>query len=127
MEGFLARYTQTVQPVYSHESRAAMAAAFRWLQNMFLILGRTPSCITGLAGILKFTSAPHRRTAPEAGAGRAVQSIGRTDRPLKCILMCEGVYYTIYLPTDRENRPVRIILTGRFSRLAFSGALSRSS
>ena len=82
MEDFLAWYTQTVQPVYSHESRAAMASAFRWLQNMFLILGRTPSCITGLAGILKFTSAILTGVLARKQALAALHSplAGRTGR-----------------------------------------------
>lgn len=96
MESFLARYTQTVQPEYDYESKATYTAEFRSFQRMFLVLGGTLSFIIGLVGVLNFVNAILTGILTRKREFAALQSIGMTGKQLKTMLVCEGLYYTLF-------------------------------
>lgn len=96
LESFLARYTQTVQPEYDYESKATYTAEFRGLQRMFLVLGGTLSFIIGLVGVLNFVNAILTGILTRKREFAALQAIGMTGKQLKTMLVCEGLYYTLF-------------------------------
>lgn len=96
LESFLARYTQTVQPEYDYESKATCTAEFRGFQRMFLVLGGTLSFIIGLVGVLNFVNAILTGILTRKREFAALQSIGMTGKQLKTMLVCEGLYYTLF-------------------------------
>ncbi len=95
METFLARYTESVQPLYDYESRATYAAEFEGFQRMFLTLGGALSLIVGLVGALNFINAVLTGILSRKRELAVLQSVGMTGRQLKTMLVFEGLYYTL--------------------------------
>ncbi len=95
MEGFLADYTETVQPAYGYESKRSQVAEFEGFRGMFLTVGVALSSIIGLVGVLNFVNAVLTGILARKREFAVLQSIGMTGRQLKTMLVCEGLYYTL--------------------------------
>ena len=63
---------------------------------MFLVLGGTLSFIIGLVGVLNFVNAILTGILTRKREFAALQSIGMTGKQLKTMLVCEGLYYTLF-------------------------------
>lgn len=95
MESFLAKYTESVQPLYDYESRATYVAEFEGFRGMFLTMGGALSLIIGLVGVLNFTNAVLTGILTRKRELAVLQSVGMTGRQLKTMLVYEGLYYTL--------------------------------
>ena len=95
VEAFLADYTETVQPLYDYESRAAYASKFEGFRGMFFALGGALSLIIGLVGVLNFVNAVLTGILTRKRELAVLQSVGMTGKQLKVMLICEGLYYTL--------------------------------
>lgn len=95
MEGFLADYTETVQPLYGYESRQTYVDEFEGFRGMFLTLGGVLSFIIGLVGVLNFVNAVLTGILTRKRELAVLQSVGMTGKQLKTMLVYEGLYYTL--------------------------------
>lgn len=95
MEGFLADYTETVQPDFDYESKQTYMDEFEGFRSMFLTLGGALSFIIGLVGVLNFINAVLTGIMTRKREFAVLQSVGMTGKQLKTMLVCEGLYYTI--------------------------------
>ena len=95
MEAFLADYTENVQPLFDYESKKTYQAEFEGFRSMFLTLGGALSLIVGLVGVLNFLNAVLTGILTRRYEFAVLQSIGMTGRQLVCMLMLEGLYYTL--------------------------------
>ncbi len=94
MEDFLAKYTESVQPIYDYESKQSYAAEFEGFRSMFLSMGGALSFIIGLVGVLNFINAVLTGILTRKRELAVLQSVGMTGKQLKTMLVCEGLYYT---------------------------------
>ncbi len=95
MEGFLADYTETVQPIYDYESKQTYVNEFEGFRGMFLTLGGTLSFIIGLVGVLNFVNAVLTGILTRKREFAVLQSVGMTGKQLKTMLVYEGLYYAL--------------------------------
>jgi len=95
MEGFLAEYTESVQPEYDYESKQLIAAEFDGFRTMFLTLGGALSGVIGLVGVLNFVNAVLTGILTRKRELAMLQSVGMTGRQLKTMLVFEGLSYTL--------------------------------
>lgn len=95
MEGFLADYTENVEPLYDYESKGSYAAEFEGFRNMFLLLGGVLSFIMVLVGILNFFNAILTGIISRKREFAVLQSVGMTGRQLKRMLVYEGLFYAL--------------------------------
>lgn len=95
MEGFLADYTEIVQPDFDYESKQTYLDEFEGFRSMFLTMGGALSFIIGLVGVLNFINAVLTGIMTRKREFAVLQSVGMTGKQLKTMLVCEGLYYTI--------------------------------
>lgn len=94
-DGFLADYTQNVDPVMDYNSKKSAQADFSSLQSMILIIGGVLSFIIGLIGILNFANSILTSIIARRKEFAMLESIGMTKAQLKKILCYEGLYYAL--------------------------------
>lgn len=95
MEDFLTDYTENVHPEYDFESKSSYEAEFNGLRSMFLLLGGALSFIVFLIGILNFFNTVLTGIITRRREFAMLQSVGMTGRQLKCMLICEGLCYSL--------------------------------
>ena len=95
MEDFLARYTDSVQPLYDYESRATYEAEFEGFRRMFATMGGALSLIVGLVGVLNFVNTVLTGILARRREFAVLQAVGMTGKQLKTMLVWEGLCYTV--------------------------------
>ena len=95
VEDFLARYTDSVQPLYDYESRATYEAEFEGFKRMFATMGGVLSLIVGLVGALNFVNAVLTGILARRREFAVLQAVGMTGKQLKIMLVWEGLCYTL--------------------------------
>ncbi len=93
MEDFLKSYTDTEEPLMNYTSKFTALNEFSDLRNMFVIIGGALSFIIGLIGILNFVNAILTSILTRRREFAMLQSIGMTQKQLRKMIMCEGLYY----------------------------------
>lgn len=95
MEEFILRYTESIEPTMSYDSKLTEAGSFEDLQNMILTVGGILSGIMGLIGLLNFTNSIITSVNTRKREFATLQSIGMTTKQLMGMLCLEGTYYLL--------------------------------
>lgn len=95
MEQFIKKYTDKIEPMMDYESKETFIKEFNNLRYTFLIVGGSLSIIIGFIGILNFTNSILTGIVTRRREFAMMQSIGMTDKQLKKLLLCEGIYYSL--------------------------------
>ncbi|KAF6571368.1 MULTISPECIES: ABC transporter permease [Paenibacillus] len=93
MQSFLKRYTETIEPMMSYESKITSRDALSGMQTTVIMIGGLLSLIIGLIGILNFINAILTSILTRRKEFAMLQSIGMTKRQLRGMLIYEGLYY----------------------------------
>ena len=94
-EDYLADLTSDGLSGLMYESKATLRAEFEGFQNMFLLLGGLLCAIIGLIGILNFFNAIMTGILSRRREFAVLQAVGMTNRQLKTMLICEGLFYAL--------------------------------
>ncbi|WP_149095212.1 ABC transporter permease [Paenibacillus terrae] len=93
MQGFLKRYTETIEPMMNYESKITSRDALSVMQTTVEMIGGLLSLIIGLIGILNFINAILTSILTRRKEFAMLQSIGMTKKQLRGMLIYEGLYY----------------------------------
>ncbi|MGR6128924.1 ABC transporter permease [Paenibacillus sp. SER-28] len=93
MQSFLKRYTETIEPMMSYESKITSRNALSGMQTTVIMIGGLLSLIIGLIGILNFINAILTSILTRRNEFAMLQSIGMTKKQLRGMLIYEGLYY----------------------------------
>ncbi|WP_431086787.1 ABC transporter permease [Paenibacillus sp. 8b26] len=93
MQGFLKRYTETIEPMMNYESKITSRDALSGMQTTVEMIGGLLSLIIGLIGILNFINAILTSILTRRKEFAMLQSIGMTKKQLRGMLIYEGLYY----------------------------------
>lgn len=94
-ERYIADMTAGETSGMMYESKSTVRAEFQNFQNMFLLLGGLLCTIIGLVGVLNFFNAIMTGILSRRREFAVLQSIGMTNRQLKCMLVYEGMFYAL--------------------------------
>ena len=94
-ENYLTDLTANDLPELMYESKATLRAEFEGFQNMFLLLGGLLCAIIGLVGLLNFFNAMMTGILSRRREFSVLQAVGMTNRQLKAMLICEGLFYAL--------------------------------
>lgn len=94
-ERYLAELTAGDLSVLMYESKATLRAEFESFQHMFLLLGGLLCAIIGLVGVLNFFNAIMTGILSRRREFAVLQAVGMTNRQLKTMLICEGLFYAL--------------------------------
>lgn len=95
MQAFLADYTENGNPLLDYEGKFLYEQEFEGFRGMFLTLGGTLGMVMALVGVLNFFNAILTGIVARRREFAVLQSIGMTGRQLKCMLVYEGLFYTL--------------------------------
>lgn len=94
-EQYLAELTTGDLSGLMYESKALVREEFKGFQNMFLLLGSLLCVIIGIVGILNYFNAIMTGMLSRKREFAVLQSVGMTNRQLKSMLVCEGMFYAL--------------------------------
>lgn len=94
-EQYLAELTEGDSAGLMYESKALVREEFKGFQNMFLLLGGLLCAIIGMVGILNYLNAIMTGILARKREFAVLQSVGMTNRQLKSMLVCEGMFYAL--------------------------------
>lgn len=94
-EEFVADLTDGDLSGLMYESKATVRKEFAGFKNMFLLLGGFLCAIIGLVGVLNYFNAIMTGILSRKREFAVLKSIGMTNRQLKTMLICEGLFYSL--------------------------------
>ncbi len=78
-----------------YESKASLRADFEGFKKLFLLLGGALCAIIGLVGMLNYMNAVMTGILSRRRELAVLQAVGMTNRQLKTMLICEGLFYAL--------------------------------
>lgn len=96
VESYLKDYTKTKNPSLDYESKNLFVKEFQKTQMTYTTVGYSLSFIVALIGILNFANSMITSIISQRKEHAMLQSIGMTGKQLYKMLICEGMYYTLF-------------------------------
>lgn len=92
LEDFLNNFTSSNSSV-TYTSTALLKQQLNSIGSMVLIVGGMIGAIMAFAGLINFTNMMITNIITRRHEFATMQSIGMTNRQLRCMMICEGLYY----------------------------------
>jgi putative ABC transport system permease protein len=96
MEGWIADYTENVNPDLVYVSRGSLVREFEKLIRTVTLIGQLISGVLAMIGILNFINAMTTSILARRRELAMLQSIGMTGKQLKAMLYWEGIIYAAF-------------------------------